>query len=58
MGARVKDVATAPIRDVLVELADTLQWPAWFDTDQGEKYAGQVRARLLEWLADPRCIVL
>jgi hypothetical protein len=33
--------------ELLRDLAATLEWPTWFDTDDGDKYAEQVRPRLL-----------
>jgi hypothetical protein len=34
--------------EMLRELAESLKWPRWFDTGEGEEYAEAVRPRLLE----------
>lgn len=42
-----KPVEELTALELLRELADALQWPRWFDSNEGDKFAEQVRPRLL-----------
>jgi 2-polyprenyl-6-methoxyphenol hydroxylase-like FAD-dependent oxidoreductase len=42
----VKPVEEQDAIELLRVLADCLRWPGWFDSEEGEQYAKEVRPRL------------
>jgi hypothetical protein len=50
-GGPTKAVESMTEIELLRDLADSMRWPRWFDTDEGGRYAAAVRPRLLELAA-------